>query len=516
MSHDTHRSDTAVSLDERIRRARQHLVDAVAPDPPTFGRLRARVRRRQALSGCLAAVALVATLAVIQGRGVDGSETVTTDQPAFVQPGDHNRTLLNAGEVRAMAPSPLAGRSTMASVWTGTQFVIWGGETAQEAFDDGAAYDPATDSWRSLAPSPLSARNAPAAVWTGETMILWGGHAKGVDHRDGAVYDPATDTWTPVADAPMASAGLPQAVWTGSEMLVLAGFNSTAAAAYDPATDTWRKLEPVPGRPLGPPAQALWTGEQLVTRAAYPSTGAEMRGGIFAYTPADDRWEELAGSTHDGGHTTTLAWTGQQLIRVTQQPGAVIAAYDLDGAEGTGLNTWPSDVPLVETSAWTGGHLLLWGGGDEAIMLDPGTGELSTTPAGGGSKRTYPASVWADGILLIWGGWQDRADGILLRPVDPVPGAPGTTVTIPSSATERGDPDLVPVAGPDGTVGYIDNNSGPAEVNGRVLPLQRVVDDEGDLIGYFGCFFLERDVVENADFDAGSICATATTVTAED
>lgn len=124
-----------------------------------------------------------------------------------------NDDLLAPGQVHLMAPSPLQGRSTAASVWTGAEMLVWGGEGGGGFLDDGAGYDPRGDSWRTLPPGPLSARNAPAAVWTGTEMIQWGGHSRGVDHADGAVFDPVEGTWRSTADAPIRSAGGPTAVW---------------------------------------------------------------------------------------------------------------------------------------------------------------------------------------------------------------------------------------------------------------------------------------------------------------
>ena len=73
------------------------------------------------------------------------------------------------------AASGLLPRYGHTAVWTGSEMIVWGGVTpAQQPFErqDGARYDPATDTW-----SPLSLVNAPSpryyhtAVWTGAEMI---------------------------------------------------------------------------------------------------------------------------------------------------------------------------------------------------------------------------------------------------------------------------------------------------------------------------------------------------------
>lgn len=510
-------TDGRVTLEERVREARQRLSSSIEPTAPRVTAVYGRARRQRLASvAAFAAFGLLAVVAVgiVSGPSDDARSPVTAGEPDPRQPGTVNASLLPPGEVRDMAPSPLEGRSTMASVWTGTEMIVWGGEVPGEQFADGAAYDPVTDSWRFLAPSPLSARNAPASVWTGEEVLLWGGHAPGTYARDGAAYNPDTDSWRSIADAPITSAGAPTAVWTGNEMLVLAGFNSVAAAAYDPASDSWRALSAVPGQPSAPHAQVVWTGDRLVVRANYRNAAPspDLQSGLFAYDPEDDRWSELPPSSPDTGYLPILEFAGDSLVQATQQPGALITRYDLDSETWTGIGRWPDDLQAREMiSAWTGDRVLLWGGGDRAVLIDPATGDLDTTPAGGGPNRTNAASVWADGVLLVWGGWEGMDDGIVLRPVEPQPSTPDTTVTIPNSTESPAQGRGTKVAGPDGIVGYLDPAPGPVEVDGRLLPVQRVLDEDGNLIGYFACTFLPRAVVEDPNFDPATMCSTVTT-----
>src|SRR5690606_31588462 len=144
---------------------------------------RARQRRRRRRVGtALAAVALLVPIGLGIRATTDGdqdrSERVTTD-PRATEPGATTTTtdptvLLDPVEastteeaIRPLAPGPLSGREAAASVWTGTELLIWGGGAGGDAdgrtFADGAAYDPATDTWRTLAPSPLPARSRAAA-----------------------------------------------------------------------------------------------------------------------------------------------------------------------------------------------------------------------------------------------------------------------------------------------------------------------------------------------------------------
>lgn len=240
-----------------------------------------------------------------------------------------------------MSASPLEPRILPASAWTGKEFLIWGGSDDRGGFfDDGAAYDPATDSWRSLPAAPIGAR-APLSVWTGRELIVWGTATRGDRPRDGAAYDPAADTWRPIAEGPIELTDA-TAAWTGQEMVIfgaaLHGGNvsetrTAIAAAYNPAADMWRRL---PDSQLSPQAStAAWNGSELIAwdylnnSAAYnprtngwrslrrvPLSEAEcvprsvsVRGYVFGdycglmavYDPTDDRW-------HDVSRREFVAW----------------------------------------------------------------------------------------------------------------------------------------------------------------------------------------------------------------
>ena len=91
-----------------------------------------------------------------------------------------------------------------ARAWTGTRVLAFGGGTYESSGDapepppakvrrDGAAYDPAADRWSPLPASPLAGRARAAAVWTGREFIVWGGeadYAHRAEFADGAAFTP--------------------------------------------------------------------------------------------------------------------------------------------------------------------------------------------------------------------------------------------------------------------------------------------------------------------------------------
>ena len=173
-----------------------------------------------------------------------------------------------------MPEASLGPRTQPAGVWTGSELIVWGGADfttryPYESYNDGAAYDPATHTWRALPPAPIDARQ-PFAVWTGREMIVWGSQSREQRRVDGAAYDPALDAWRRIADAP-AELTDAAANWTGEEMIVFgaalhggnfAETDTAIAIAYDPAADSWRRL---PDSEIDTNASdAVWIGERLL------------------------------------------------------------------------------------------------------------------------------------------------------------------------------------------------------------------------------------------------------------
>jgi len=104
---------------------------------------------------------------------------------------------------------------------------VWGGESSNQAFGDGAAYEPASDRWQPLPGSPMGERRGFALIWTGDEMIVWGGAPGGGAGLlgTGAAYAPATGRWREVE--PWLARLLPVALWTGQEAIVWGGIAST-------------------------------------------------------------------------------------------------------------------------------------------------------------------------------------------------------------------------------------------------------------------------------------------------
>jgi Tol biopolymer transport system component len=153
---------------------------------------------------------------------------------------------------RVLPDAPIGPRTPVAAVWSGEEMIVWsdtGAPYRTPPDGEGAAYDPVTDSWRRVARAPITL-NVASAVWTGEEMIVYGALLDGNNHSEtenaiGAAYDPATDSWRMLVPYPLS----PQAssvAWTGEAML--AWDYLLQAALYDPGSDSWTALPPLPLR----------------------------------------------------------------------------------------------------------------------------------------------------------------------------------------------------------------------------------------------------------------------------
>jgi hypothetical protein len=177
-----------------------------------------------------------------------------------------------AGTWTSIAASPLSARGVHSAVWTGSEMIVWGGApTVFGSVRDGAAYNPTTNQWRMISTTGApSARGGHAAVWTGSKMIVWGGAngAGPIFYNDGAVYDPSTDSWAPLLQTNTPSArNFPTAVFVEGKMILLGGFNRSypnEVSIYDPTTGIWES-EVKPSYPPGRYSHsAVWTGSEMI------------------------------------------------------------------------------------------------------------------------------------------------------------------------------------------------------------------------------------------------------------
>ena len=238
------------------------------------------------------------------------------------------------------APLPDGGgltpsrRSLHAAVWTGSELVIWGGQTpGGGVLADGAGYAPASGAWRSLSAAfAPSARRYHTATWTGTAILVWGGSggvATDLPLADGAAWAPSTGVWTPLPGA-----GAPPgrwahtAIWSGTELIVFGGLGCgtsaghprlcAAGARYAPASGLWRPVSSAGAPSARSGHSSVWTGAEMIIWGGASDSCGDGGSGLCsdgaAYDPATDRWRPLprAGAVARAGHLA--AWTGAEML----------------------------------------------------------------------------------------------------------------------------------------------------------------------------------------------------------
>jgi hypothetical protein len=137
---------------------------------------------------------------------------------------------------RKIDPGPLSGRAWHSAVWTGTQMIIWGGQTRGPALRDGAIFTPgatpAEDRWLLVSGVVDDGRWAHQAVWTGDRMLVWGGQMQLGRPASKVLEFFLPTSATPVGrwNVPMATASpvgrwQNTAVWTGHGLLIWGGIS---------------------------------------------------------------------------------------------------------------------------------------------------------------------------------------------------------------------------------------------------------------------------------------------------
>lgn len=204
-------------------------------------------------------------------------------------------------------------------VWTGSEMVVWA---------DALALDPAAGTWRAIAESPLSERVDAAVTTVGSEVFVWGGCEPrpdgqfcdevvgGDETNDGAVYDPSTDTWTMLPPSPLGPGDFPTTVWTGSEVIVAVnvpvGPDMPEVAAYAPELGSWRVFPDSP-HPAGRFTAAVWTGGLMILHGGLDDTGRPS-GATTAFLPLSARWSRLPDGPARGPHAAVATTAGAVVV----------------------------------------------------------------------------------------------------------------------------------------------------------------------------------------------------------
>jgi Tol biopolymer transport system component len=321
------------------------------------------------------------------------------------------------------APS---ARNLHTAVWTGSEMIVWGGQTITE-LGNGGKYNPATDTWTATSNTNApAARTRHTAVWTGTEMIVWGGQnaTSGGAKNTGGRYNPATDSWIATSTTGVPTArSIHTAVWTGSEMIVWGGASingiENTGGKYNPSADSWSATSPTSvGRWNH---TAVWTGSEMIIWGGQSGNPANSRLNTGEkYNPGSGTWAATSTinvPTARAFHTAV--WTGGEMIvwaglDSSSNPLNTGGRYNPVGDVWTATSTTNApSARAFNTAVFTGSEMIVWGG--NAVnpfsylatggRYNPGSDSWSATNVSGTPlNRESHTAVWADGQMIVWGG----------------------------------------------------------------------------------------------------------------
>ena len=275
-------------------------------------------------------------------------------------------------------PGPLGPRWAAAAFWTGEEIVIWGGETVggSSAVSGGAAYDPASGTWRTVADGPIADQADVSWVWTGNEFVAW-------NQQQAAAWNPDDNTWRTIPDWPLTSTFRDTAAWTGEAVI-----DAVSGLVVDVSDGTSTAIADPPA--LHERASVVWVDGRLVSVT-----------GEGAYNPTTDSWAPVPESA-----LTPLAAAGAAI-----GDRLVAVDYEMDAAEyNPEANTWTPlpDLPLRFSEC--GPRIQSF---QDSPLVDHCSGLAFWTPATSSwipvphpqpaPQNLQPAIIPADGRLFAWG-----------------------------------------------------------------------------------------------------------------
>jgi hypothetical protein len=398
-------------LEERLRADLPQLAELIEREaaPDVVALAPKRRSRRVLAAGVAACVALAAIIVGVTVRG-GSHEHVSTTTPSI-------DTIPSTW--RALPQSPLEPRGNPVVAWTGSEVLVWGGYQGDPnvpfAFQSGAAYNPATNTWRKIADNQWAHPGAIGASGGDRLYVL----AK----NSGAYYLPATNQWH---DLPRIDAGTYAGfVGIATSGTTLYGITYSGDSrdrpvlrvfTYSPGFAAWHRGSPMPAalRITGTASGACPSGLHCGVARFLPNPLSVVRMGselvisdggrdVWAYDPAHDSWRALP-FLSDAASATSLTTSNGSLVAVYTAAGKLNAAR-LDGTQWQLIADGDSKItqPLAVDA---GGSLVIIDRSGKSVPVGVDEARATFPPL-----ARYPLlpgvnsnAVWAGTGLFVWNG----------------------------------------------------------------------------------------------------------------
>jgi N-acetylneuraminic acid mutarotase len=411
-------------LEDRLRADLPRLAELIERDSAPIGAPASVARRTRrivvaGIAACIALAALVVGVAVRSGT----HEHVSTTTPSVET---------TPSSWRALPPSPLGSRANAVVAWTGSEVLVWGGyegdANAPLALQSGAAYHPATNTWRKIADNQWAHPGA-IGVWGSDRLYV-------LAKNSGAYYLPATNQWH---DLPRIDAGTYAGfVGTAVSGTTLYGITYSGDSldrpvlrvfTYAPGFAAWQSGSPMPAalRITGTASGACPSGLHCGVARFFPNPLSVVRMGselvisdggreVWSYDPAHDSWRALP-SLPEAASATSLGTSNGSLVAVFLNTGGLKAARL--GSEGWAVTT-SGDVAHAITEPLAvdaGGTLVVIdrAGKNPPIRADEATGgweQMAGYPLALGTEGN---AVWTGKGLFVWGGLKQDTTSLSLE-----------------------------------------------------------------------------------------------------
>jgi N-acetylneuraminic acid mutarotase len=327
----------------------------------------------------------------------------------------------------AATAAPPEARQLHSAVWTGSEMIIWGGQSSGGLLDTGGRYDPATDTWTFTNSSGApSARSEHTAVWTGTEMVVWGGEDDTFSRvNTGGKYNPGTDSWTPTSttNAPDGRSAH-TAVWTGTQMIVWGGLDNffqdvNTGGRYNPSTDSWTATTTSNAPAARDSHTAILIGSEMIVWGGLDNFNFVTLNTGGRYNPNTDTWTATSlNNVPESRDSHTAVSTGSEMIVWGGFTTDTFDDLNTGGRYNPNTDSWtPTNITAPDprerhTAVWTGSEMIVWGGStffsedfNTGGRYNPGTDSWSaTSTTNAPDARTSHTAVWTDSEMIVWGG----------------------------------------------------------------------------------------------------------------
>lgn len=339
---------------------------------------------------------------------------------------------INHGVWREIPEAPIGVRPYAVSGWSGSEAIFWAGSNLMRDFANtrGAAYDPATDSWRELAVPGWGHPGLTGAVFAGGLYVAAKGGASRIDLSDGSDTDlPQVPGFIPATM--VATEG---AVWAvGPASYAAEGNVGVGIARYAPEQDAW-----IPGPEFdGAPELGRLFQDELFVEQPVLSTGAEIvvwsaNGHGLSFDPTAEAWRLLPALVPPQGalRDSAAAVAGSYLVALAAVDHAGTTGYAMASWDGAAWTWQSTDVQFTDFTT-----VSIAGAPDWVVAFGPDHPPTTIHVPTGDAKRhddapiggvQAPNVVWTGDELVVWGGAPTRSAGNSLPPGGALWSPPGS------------------------------------------------------------------------------------------